>query len=155
MSVFHKIDQFNREVVGINQTYIRKLEPETKKWLANCIIEEAHELAKADTIVDQVDALIDALYFAGGGLTRMGFPPEVSEVLFDIIHYANMAKAKGVKPTRITPLETDAIKPAGWTAPEGSLASIINNYRKEDLARRPLLNRNVECETKTEWRESK
>jgi len=131
MSVFKKVETFNREVIGIKQPKIEALDPETQIWLADCLHEEAQELQEATDIVDMIDACIDAIYFAAGGLTRMGFPAEISELLFDVVHRANMAKHRGVKEARETKIEADAVKPEDWVPPEGSIRKIL-----QDAARR-------------------
>lgn len=140
MSIFKKVEEFNRDIVGIRQPTIAPLDPETQVWLVNCLHEEASELYTAESIVDMIDACIDVIYFAAGGLTRMGIPAEVSELLFDVVHRANMTKHRGIKEARETQIEADAVKPSGWVAPEGSIRKIL----QEAAMRRPASSKPVE-----------
>lgn len=83
--------------------------------------EEIAELEKADTLVDQIDALTDLLYFAVGFFVEMGVP---SDVMFRIVHDANMRKvAKGVMLTEAGQIK----KPDNWLPPESEIAMAISN----------------------------
>ncbi|WEG19061.1 HAD family hydrolase [Alkalihalophilus pseudofirmus] len=55
------------------------------KW----ILEEIDEFKEAQTLVDQVDALIDTLYLTIGTLVEMGVKPYTP---FKIVQNANMSK---------------------------------------------------------------
>jgi predicted HAD superfamily Cof-like phosphohydrolase len=121
--IFELVEQFNKEVIGIRRPRVQRLHPKEEKWLGKALAEEVEEFKDATSIVAQVDALIDLIYFAAGGLTRLGFPAEASMVMFQAVHKANMAKKKGIKETRGH--ELDAVKPEDWVAPEGSIADII------------------------------
>jgi len=127
MSIFKKVEQFNKEIIGITQTEICQLNAETQRWLADCLHEEAQELMDAKTTVDMIDACIDAIYFAAGGLTRMGIPAEIAELMFDVVHKANMQKQRGLKVERKTEIDLDAVKPNDWISPEGSIRRIIQD----------------------------
>lgn len=125
--IFELVEQFNKEVIGINRPRIARLESSEEHWLINALQEEVQEFREGRSIVDQADALIDLIYFAAGGLTRLGFPAEASMVMFKAVHKANMTKCKGVKPTRGH--ELDAVKPDNWVAPEGSIAETIQKFQ--------------------------
>jgi predicted HAD superfamily Cof-like phosphohydrolase len=131
MSVFKMTEDFCREVIGINRPIIQVLEPEEKMWLLGVLHEEIIELDEATSIVDQVDALIDLIYFAAGGLTRLGIPAEASELMAGFVHKANMTKVRGVKNRAVTS-ELDAVKPEGWQPPEGSIAALIQILKGEE-----------------------
>lgn len=86
--------------------------------------EELEELAEAETVVEQVDAVIDLLYFAFGYLVEMGVPPSGA---WNAVHAANMTK---LRPGGV---HTDAmgkvIKPDGWCGPEEAIARYIETLR--------------------------
>lgn len=69
--------------------------------------------AMIDLIAKQADAFIDMIYFAAGGLVRMGIDPSP---LWDIAHGQNMAK---VQPDGSVRRDEDGkvIKPEGWVDP--------------------------------------
>ena len=128
--IFKLVEQFNKEIIGINRPRIARLESSEERWLINALYEEVHEFEEGHSIVDQADALIDLIYFAAGGLTRMGFPAVASMVMFKAVHKANMRKCKGRKPTREH--ELDAVKPDNWVAPEGAIADVIKKYQERE-----------------------
>jgi len=82
---------------------------------------ECAELQEAETIVDQADAYIDAIYFGLGGLVELGVRPGK---LFEIVQGANMAK---VQPDGTVAYHPDGKvkKPEGWVAPEPLLAAEV------------------------------
>jgi len=62
-----------------------------------------------------VDGLIDVCVIAIGTLDAFGIDAHKA---WDEVHRANMAKERGVKPSRPNPLGMpDLIKPDGWTGP--------------------------------------
>jgi len=124
-SLFASIEEFNKEVVGIDRQDINSLENKESEWLVGALREEIDEYLDAQDIVGKVDALIDLIYFAAGGLTRMGLTHEQSEAIFDIVHGANMKKAGGKKEGRAVEFELDAHKPEGWEAPEDRIKKIL------------------------------
>jgi len=84
------------------------------------MLEEITEFAAADTIEDQVDALIDLMYFTIGTFTLMGVEPES---IFDIVHAANMGKVTDGKVSRNE--QGKILKPDGWEAPEPKIVAEI------------------------------
>lgn len=115
-NLFADVADFQRQVLGNTQPSVpvgfdqtRGYET-TKKGLHEELAEL--EVAVADGhISDQVDALIDLIYFAIGGLFQMGVP---AAACWNAVHTKNMAKVAG-KTHRGT--ANDAAKPEGWTAP--------------------------------------
>jgi predicted HAD superfamily Cof-like phosphohydrolase len=71
-----------------------------------------------------VDALIDLMYFAIGGLVRLGLQPEQMEKCFDVVHSCNMNKTKGRKAREVTS-DLDAVKSVDWEGPERRINSIL------------------------------
>jgi len=77
--------------------------------------EEIDELKNAKSAEDVVDALIDLCVVAIGTLDAYNVH---SQIAWDEVHIANMAKERGIKAERPNPLGLpDLIKPVGWIAP--------------------------------------
>ena len=73
------------------------------------------------TLVGQVDALIDTLYFTYGSFVLMGVDPER---IFEIVHQANMAKIFPDGKAQFDPVTHKILKPEGWEekhAPEPAI----------------------------------
>ena len=73
------------------------------------------------TIVGQVDALIDTLYFTYGSFVLMGVDPER---IFEIVHQANMAKIFSDGKAQFDPVTHKILKPEDWEekhAPEPAI----------------------------------
>ena len=73
------------------------------------------------TLVGQVDALIDTLYFTYGSFVLMGVDPER---IFEIVHQANMAKIFPDGKAQFDPVTHKILKPEDWEekhAPEPAI----------------------------------
>jgi predicted HAD superfamily Cof-like phosphohydrolase len=92
------------------------------KWMK----EEVDEFFDATDIVDQVDAIIDLMYFALGALVGMGVDGDEA---FRLIHEANMAKL-GNDGKPIYNEEGKVIKPEGWVSPKESIRQWLSNTAK-------------------------
>lgn len=77
--MFKQVFDFNQNVLGIDPRLPIPLQGNEKTWLKGCLEEEAEEFGDAQGIVDQVDALIDSIIFAMGGLYRLGLSVEQAE----------------------------------------------------------------------------
>lgn len=110
------VHRFNADIIGlpIPETPTRLSVPR-KDWAARAIQEELEEFHGAESLEDEVDALVDLSYFALGRLVEMGVVPGV---VFDEVHEANMRKHRGELSKRPNSLGFDAVKPEGWTGPE-------------------------------------
>jgi predicted HAD superfamily Cof-like phosphohydrolase len=95
------------------------------EWMKKALHEEVQELEDATSIVDQVDALLDACVFALGGLYKIGLTVEQAHACLDAIMDANMEKKAGVNPNRATVGVIDATKPDGWVPPEARMHKIL------------------------------
>lgn len=114
--IFQQTAQFNAEVCGIDPPQApRMIEGERFDWFTGAVNEELDELARAETVEDQADAIIDLIYFAAGRLYEMGVNGRLG---FELVHRANMLKEQGELSKRPGSLGHDAVKPAGWTAPD-------------------------------------
>lgn len=82
--------------------------------------DELEELpASKDDVVAQADSFIDLIYYALGGLVEMGVEPDV---LFEIVHEANLKKVDSGKPS----YENGKLqKPEDWQHPDEDLRKEI------------------------------
>ena len=85
-----------------------------------------HELDEAETVVDQADALVDAIYYICDTAVRHGMN---LDNLFDIVHGANMAKVINGKVLRRD--DGKIMKPENWEPPEPKLAAEIRRQCDE------------------------
>lgn len=97
----------------------------TKEWLIRALEEELQEFREANTPEDSVDALIDLIIFACGGLYRAGLTHDQAKACFTAVLDANDAKKAGVKQNRAVAGVADAVKPAGWVDPKNSIALLL------------------------------
>ena len=121
------VQQFNRELLGVQQTGIRLLTDKERDYTHRCLVEEADEMrdaGMAQSVPKQVDAFVDSIYFALGGLYRMGLSPEQVLQCCMTVHEANMTKKKGVNERRDMGVE-DVIKPATFVPPEEAIARLL------------------------------
>lgn len=126
--MFTRVFDFNARVVGIEPRLLGTITPEhpEMEWLVGVLHEEARELAEAETLVDQVDALIDSIIFAMGGLYRLGLTEEQALKCFHAVMDANFGKKSGQKEGREVEGVKDAIKPEGWKGPEARIKEVLN-----------------------------
>ncbi len=89
---------------------------------ARYISDEVIELAGANELEDQCDALIDIIYFALGGFAELGVEPQR---IFEIVHEANMAKLFEDGRPRHRPTDGKVAKPPHWKDPREAIASEI------------------------------
>ena len=121
------VQQFNRELLGVQQTGIRLLTDKERDYTHRCLVEEADEMrdaGMAQSVPKQVDAFVDSIYFALGGLYRMGLSPEQVLQSCMAVHEANMTKKKGVNERRDMGVE-DVVKPATFVPPEEAIARLL------------------------------
>ena len=136
-SPFKLVEKFNHELVGVPvRPFPYFLGQEEATWLFNVIWEERDELINVlaeermefmdawydDEPIEQIDALMDLIYFAMGGLTRLGVTAEQSDEIFKCIHERNMLKKSGNKDRGS---DLDATKPADWDGPEEQITKIM------------------------------
>jgi len=126
-----RIIDFNKGLLNIEQKENpTNLTYGEASWLLTALNEEITELndaLKSDDVVTQVDSIIDLIYFAIGGLYRIGLNEQQIEGCFKAIHEANMGKVKGKKKGREEFGDTaDASKPNDWVAPEERIKCLLN-----------------------------
>jgi len=133
MSIFKKVEKFNKEVIGIHRNTKCELSKDENDWLIGALNEEITEYITAYTnrdFIGQIDSIIDLIYFAAGALTRMGITAEQSEKIFNVVHACNMAKVQGRKTERSVQSDLDAIKPDDWTDPSAAIIDILTEDDK-------------------------
>lgn len=123
-----RVYDFNAKIVGIQPRLLGTITPEHPEmaWLVGVLQEEARELAEAKNLVDQVDALVDSIVFAVGGLYRLGLTEEQALKCFHAVMDANFEKKSGQKKGREVEGVKDAIKPEGWKGPEARIREILD-----------------------------
>lgn len=82
----------------------------------------AGNIDPVDLMAKQVDALIDAIYFAAGGLVRMGLD---AAPLWAIVHGQNMAKRQPDGSVLRREGDRKIVKPEGWVDPHQLLVAEI------------------------------
>lgn len=75
-----------------------------------------------DLMAKQADAFLDAVYFACGGLVRMGLDPSP---LWAIVHGQNMAKVHPDGTVKRREHDGKVIKPEGWVDPHELLVAEV------------------------------
>jgi predicted HAD superfamily Cof-like phosphohydrolase len=119
--LFTKVEHFNHEILRLRKPQLGELPADQRAHLINALLEEVGEFqlaAEEGDFIGSVDALIDLIYFAAGGLHKLGLSADDAEFSFMAVHTANMEKQKGVKESRAVGDAPDAIKPMDWVSPE-------------------------------------
>ena len=118
---------FNQEILKIEPRPLNLLPSHEATHLSKALEEEMVEFTCADEeadLVGCVDALMDLMYFAVGGLYKMGLTADQIVECQKAVHDANMTKKKGVVAKRDNGT-ADAIKPIGWVSPEERIKKIL------------------------------
>ncbi len=127
--MINEIVYFNREVLGVTRDKPALLTDEETRWLRRALLEEVDEFVEAhaaEQLPMAVDGLIDLIYFAVGGLYRLGLNEDQIRECFLAVHNANLTKKRGVKATR--PQDgsvADAVKPEGFVDPVTVIERIL------------------------------
>lgn len=128
--MFESVEKFNKEIIGIDREPGPMPEDEVGFWVGTIKeeLEEFEDAYRAGDFPDQIDSVIDLLYFGVGALVRMGLPSAVSREIFNAVHEANMTKQKGQKKERDVQHQNDAVKPEGWQSPEFRIMQILDYH---------------------------
>lgn len=130
------MNQFYDQVTEFNSNLLKFIQPTSPEPLSDEVLnltlvqlrEEIDELEEAHTATEQVDALIDNIYFALGALYKIGLNSEQFDACTTAIHTANMTKVTNKKANRAySGNEADAAKPDDFVSPEEALAGILND----------------------------
>lgn len=126
---FKRVEEFQGSVLNISDKPMQLMNDDEHDFVMGCLLEEVDEINCSHITKDYVgciDGYIDLIYFAMGGLTRMGLSHDVSLKIFEAVHQHNMLKVKGIKDEREVQHENDAIKPEGWVSPEEKISQILD-----------------------------
>ena len=119
--------EFNRDLLGIEQRTPSMMPTEEHTHLTMALQEELKEFNDAvieGDVVGAVDAIVDLIYFAIGGLWKLGLSHNQMVRCMQAVHAANMLKRKGKVAKRYTGA-ADAVKPENWVAPEELIRKIL------------------------------
>lgn len=122
---FRLVETFNEEVIGIKREPVYRMSGPEREWFIGVLLEEIEEFQRSRVRVNDVDAILDLIYFAMGGLTRMGISANTNLKMFKEVHNANMKKKKGDKKRSNTSFDLDAVKEADWEGPEAKIKNIL------------------------------
>jgi predicted HAD superfamily Cof-like phosphohydrolase len=121
--------RFNQELLGHAPRPIGPMSDSEFEHLQKCLKEEFNlELMEAHNegdVVKAVDAIIDGIYFALGGLYKMGLTYTQIDACFFTVHEYNMKKKRGQIERRATSDVPDAIHPEGIEKPEVEITRIL------------------------------
>lgn len=95
-------------------------------FIRQMVADELDELATAQTVVEQADALVDAIYYICDFAVRNGVN---LDPLFEIVHSANMQKVVNGKAIRRA--DGKILKPEGWEDPAPKLAREMARQARE------------------------
>ena len=101
------------------------LSKERVKIRSGWMYEEIDELAEAADIVEQVDAMIDLIYFALGTMVEIGVTPDA---VFNIVHEANMSKLWDDGKPHYN-IDGKTIKPENWEDPYTKIKNEIEVHQ--------------------------
>ena len=119
---FHKA--FNHPIAEKPTLMSLKRAEKRYKWMKE-EIDEFIEATENGDIYEQVDAMIDNIYFALGTLVEIGVYPEK---IFEIVQNANMSKLWEDGKPRYNK-DGKVIKPNGWQDPHDLIKTEINKQR--------------------------
>lgn len=85
------------------------------------MMEEVIEIAAEDHLINQVDGLLDLLYFVMGTFVTMGVDPRE---IFDVVHESNMGKLWPDGNVKYNE-KGKVIKPPTWEGPEPEIMAIL------------------------------
>lgn len=125
LDIVERVFKFNHMINAGKSETPGQIDPSTKEWLTKALEEELQEFREANTPEDSVDALIDLIIFACGGLYRAGLTPDQAKACFTAVLDANDAKKAGVKQNRAVAGVADAVKPTGWVDPKNTIALLL------------------------------
>lgn len=113
-------------ISGCKQTKLpQSLSEDEKEFRIVCLNEEVKEFEDAETLADEIDAIVDLLVFGLGTLERMRVDLEPH---WDIVLLANLRKKLCQSASESKrDFEIDLKKPEGWKAPNHQ--RILDSYK--------------------------
>ena len=114
---------FNHPIANTPNFMDKKRAEARMSWVK----EEVDEFLESDNVIDQADALVDALYFILGTAVEIGVD---LEPVFDIVQNANMSKLWPDGTAHYRESDGKVAKPKGWQAPEPQIEAEIKRQMK-------------------------
>lgn len=99
---------------------------EAVEFIAEMVNDELDELREAADVVEQADALVDAIYYICDTAVRHGMN---LDRVFEIVHGANMQKVVDGRVVRRD--DGKILKPEGWRDPGPLLITELGRQRSE------------------------
>ena len=118
---FNKVKTFHHMMDERTQEEFQQAVQDLHQALDVSADKVSQKIPAESTLVGQVDALIDTLYFTYGSFVLMGVDPER---IFEIVHQANMGKIFPDGKAQFDPVTHKILKPEGWEekyAPEPAI----------------------------------
>ena len=100
------------------------LDVQAVEFVAEMVNDELDELRQAQNVVEQADALVDAIYYICDAAVRHGMN---LDRVFEIVHRANMAKVVDGKVIRRD--DGKILKPHGWQDPAPLLVAELDRQQ--------------------------
>ncbi len=120
---WHQVREFHIKFQHPHRESPVFMETERAHKRYNWMQEELDEFIGAQGLVDQVDALIDLMYFAVGTLVEMGVKPDE---IFEIVHRANMTKLDNGTP--LFKADGKTAKPKDWQDPAEQIQQVLEEH---------------------------
>lgn len=102
----------------------KRMSVEAVEFVAEMVNDELDELREATDVVEQADALVDAIYYICDTAVRHGMN---LDRVFEIVHGANMAKVVDGRVIRRD--DGKILKPEGWRDPGPLLVAELDRQR--------------------------
>lgn len=123
------VEKFHEKYDLLYSGASRHLSNAEKEFRIRCLHEEVQEYMNAETLTEELDAIIDIVYFAVGTAYRHGFS------FYDgwkEVHRSNLSKVRATKrEDSKREFELDVVKPAGWEPP--NLTAAVENVEKIEM----------------------
>jgi len=124
-AAYHKVRAFKELIGESSPTEPMQLPPARVAQRALWMKSEIDEFETSKDLVEQVDSMVDLIYYALGTLAELGIEPDP---VFDVVHQANMRKVKRDGSSRFD-AHGKLVKPADWNGPEDEIAKIVRSLQ--------------------------
>jgi predicted HAD superfamily Cof-like phosphohydrolase len=127
MNLYAKVIEFHRKHDVPLPELPTNLDEHLIRYRLNFLQEELDELSEAlyaEDIVGAADALVDLVYVALGTAAFMGLP---FNVLFEVVHEANLTKVRAPVEETKRGHVFDLVKPADFVDPKVEIKLILEN----------------------------
>ena len=104
----------------------KQMSVEAVEFIAEMVNDELEELREATDVVEQADALVDAVYYICDTAVRHGMN---LDRVFEIVHGANMQKVVDGRVIRRD--DGKILKPKGWRDPGPLLIAELDRQQRE------------------------